>query len=211
MATLPMDVAGNDEFTGDIVIESSDYTDYELLDPGFYTSPARVVTAEERTDKNSKPFVMARLEMSELLDREGQSVRLRKPIVKYIFSFTRKERNHKGETSEISKYLKKCGIQLGSTVNADTLKEALNETAAIPVRVRVGWTNRTPKVGEDYLPEKAYTNDFNRGANGSPSFVPVITAADLAGLTEKAQLRLSQVVADGVIRAKHRVEEFDRV
>ena len=211
MATLPMDVAGNEEFLGEIQIESPDYTDYELIDPGYYTSPSRTVTPEQRFDKNNVPFVMARLEMAELLDKEGNTIRLRKPLVKYIFSFNRQERNHKGETSEISKYLKKCGVNLGGVTTVDTLKQALSESAAIPARVRVGWTNRTPKVGEEYLKEKAYTNDFNRGVPGNPSYVPLITTSDLASFTEKAQARLQQVVVDGVIKAKHRVDEFDRV
>jgi len=77
--------------------------------------------------------------------------------------------------------------------------------------VRIGWTNRTPKVGDAYLQEKAYTNDFNRGAVGAASYVPLITANDLGSLSEKQQLRLSPVMVDGVIKAKHRVEEFDRV
>lgn len=211
MATLPMDVAGNEAFDGEILIETTDYTDYELIDPGFLTSPVREVTAEQRFDKNGKPFVMAKLVFGELLDKDGNTIRLRKPINKYIFTFARKERNHKGETSEVSKYLKSCGIQLGSTPNVEELKLALGESSAMPVRVRIGWTNRTPKVGEEYLKEKAYTNDFNRGSNGNATYVPLITASDLTSMTEKAQTRLAEVVVDGVIKAKHRIEEFDRV
>jgi hypothetical protein len=210
MATLPSDVAGAPEFQGTIQIESPDYTDYELLDPGFYTSPSREVTVEQRTDKNGNPFVMAKLEFSELLDREGNTIRLRRPVRKFIFSFMRKERNHKGETSEISKYLKAAGIQLGGAVGFPELKDALLESAGSPVKVRVGWTNRTPKVGDTYLDERAYTNDFNRSPNGGYEYSPVIQQTDLSGMSEKAQLRLAEVLFEGAIKAKHRVEEFDR-
>jgi len=208
MSTLPADIAGDTEFSGDIQIETPDYTDYELIDPGFYTNPTREVTVEQRTDKNGKPFVMAKLVCGELLDREGQTIRLRRPLTKYIFSFSRKERNHKGETSEIAKYLRAAGITLGGTVGYTDLKDALEESAAAPVRVRVGWTNRTPKVGDAYLDERAYTNDFNVGGAGEFTYVPVIES--LEGKSEKAQARLQEVMVEGVIKAKHRIEEFDR-
>lgn len=208
MATLPQDVAGAGSFDGPIQIESPDYTDYELVDPGFYTNPTREVTVERRTDKNGKPFVMAKLVCGELIDKDGQTIRLRRPLTKYIFSFPRKERNHKGETSEIAKYLRAVGISLGGAADFDLLKEALEESAAMPVRARVGWTNRTPKVGDTYLDERAYTNDFNVGAAGEYTYVPVIES--LEGKTEKAQARLQEVMVEGTIKAKHRIEEFDR-
>lgn len=208
MATLPADVAGADEFSGDIQIESPDYTDYELIDPGFYTNPNREMTVERRVDKNGVPFVMAKIVLGELIDREGQTIRLRRPLTKYIFSFARTERNHKGETSEIAKYLRAAGVSLGTKVDYDLLKGALEESAQLPVKVRVGWTNRTPKVGDIFLKEKAYTNDFNVGGAGEYTYLPVIET--LEGKTEKAQARLQEVMVEGVIKAKHRVEEFDR-
>lgn len=206
------DFAGSDEQVDSIQIESPDYTDYELLPPGTYTSPDRIVKAEVRTDKNGKPYIMARLEFPSLTDTEGKAIFLRKPIVKYIFSFTRKQRNHQGETSDVSKYLKASGIELGGNVVADTLKNALGESAGYPIRVRVEWTNRTPKnqAGE-YLPEKAYTSDFSAGANGATTYIPKLTADDIARLPEKAQARLSEVMVNGFVQAKHRVGDFYRV
>jgi len=211
MATMPIDVAGSDEFVDTIQIESSDYTDYELLSVGTYSSPSRLVEAEKRTDKNGKPFLMAKLEFNELYDAEGNRMFLRKPLTRYIFSFTRKQRGHQGETSDISKYLKAAGIELGGAVTGDALKEALGESGQYPIKVKVGWTNRTPKVGDEYLPEKAYTNDFNRGANGTPVFVPRISQDDVNAMQEKAQARLSQVLVNGFINAKHKVEDFWKV
>lgn len=208
MATLPADVAGAENFEGTIQIESSDYTDYELIDPGFYTNPSREITVEQRTDKNGSPFVMAKIVLGELIDREGQTIRLRRALQTFIFSFPKRERNHKGETSGIAQYLRAAGISLGGAVNFESLKEALEESAAVPVKVRVGWTNRTPKVGEEYLKERAYTNDFNVAPSGQYTYSPVIES--LEGKTEKAQARLQEVMVEGVIKAKHRVEEFDR-
>lgn len=209
-ATLPADVAGAEPFDGPIEIESLDYTDYELVDPGFYSNPSRELTVEQRTDKNGQPFVMVKAVIGELIDREGQTIRLRRPINKFFFSFKRKERNHKGETSEIAKYLRAAGVTLPPSPSYSDLKDALLETAAVPVKVRVGWTNRTPKVGDEYLKERAYTNDFNRSENGGYEYSPVITEVELGDMGEKAQTRLREVLVDGVIKAKHRVEDFDR-
>lgn len=204
MATLPQDVAGAEQFDGPIEIETPDYTDYELLQPGYYSNPSREVKVEQRTDKNGKPFVMARVEVAELLDKDGNSTRLRRPLVTYVFSFKRKERNHMGETSGIAKYLRACRVELGATPTFNDLRDALLESAAIPVKVRVDWTNRTPKVGEEYLPERAYTGDFKVGE----TFVPTIT--NFEGKTEKAATRLAEVMVEGVIKAKHKIGEFDR-
>ena len=211
MATLPIDVAGSDETFDTIQIESPDYTDYELLSVGTYSSPSRSVTAEKRTDKNGKAFLMAKLEFDELYDAEGNRMFLRKPLTRYIFSFTRKQRGHQGETSDISKYLKAAGIELGGAVTGDALKGALEESAQYPIKVKVGWTNRTPKVGEDYLKEVAYANDFNRGSNGTAVFVPRISQDEINALPEKAQARLQQAVVNGFVQAKHRVEDFWKV
>lgn len=213
MSTLPIDVAGTDEQVDTIQIETPDYTDYELLSPGTYTSPAREVQAERRIDKNGKPFLMARLEFGELVDAEGNRTFLRKPIVRYIFSFTRKQKGHQVETSDVATYLKAAGVELGGNVDIETLKNALMETASYPVRVRVDWTNRTPKndaTGE-FLPERAYTSDFRVGANGSATYIAKLSADDIARLPEKRQAKLAEVVVNGFVAAKHRVGEFYRV
>lgn len=212
MATLPADLAGSDETYDTLQIESPDYTDYELLNVGVYTSPNRTVTVERRTDKNNKPFVMARLEFAELQNEEGTPVFLRKPLVRYIFSFTRKQKNRQGVTSDISEYLKAVGITLGGDVNIEELKGALAESAQYAVRIKVEWTNRTPKVGDEYLPEKAYSSDFNQGSNGSSHFVPRITSEDVAALPAgKSKERLTAVLHNGMIQAKHKVGAFYKV
>ena len=209
MATLPIDLAGSDEAVETIQIETPDYTDYELLTPGYYTSPFRVVSAERRVGKNG-PFVMAALEFSELLNEEGQRIFLSRPLKKYIFSFTRKQKNRQGETSDIAKYLRAAGITLGGAVSPEALQNALMESAGIPVQVRVGWTNRTPKQEDGtYLQERAYTSDFRRGENGSATFTSTITSEDVEALPAgKQKERLTQVLWNGKIQAKHKVEEF---
>jgi len=211
MATLPIDLAGSDEDVESIQIESPDYTDYELLSPGVYVSPSRTVTPERRSDKNGKPFLMARVEMPTLVNEEGNTIYLSKPLVRYIFSFTRKQKNRQGETSDIAKYLRAAGITLEGSVSPQVVQDALAESGALPVKVKVGWTNRTPKVGDDYLPEKAYTADFRRGANGSATFVSTLTSDDVDSMENpKAQERLRQVLFNGKIQAKHRVDDFYR-
>jgi hypothetical protein len=104
------------------------------------------------------------------------------------------------------------GITMEGNVGAEELKNALLESGQYPVKVKVGWTNRTPKVGEDFLPERAYTGDFNKGAAGAPSFSPKISADEVASLDNpKAQARLQEVLYNGFIQAKHRVEDFYKV
>lgn len=210
MATLPVDLAGSDEAVETIQIETPDYTDYELLSPGYYTSPNRVVSAERRVGKDGRAFVMAALELTELINEEGQRIFLSRPLKKYIFSFTRKQRNRQGETSDIAKYLRAAGITLSGSVSPEALQEALGETAGIPVQVRVGWTNRTPKQDDGtYLQERAYTSDFRKGENGSAVFVSTLTAEDVDALPAgKQKERLTQVLWAGKIQAKHKVEEF---
>lgn len=209
MATMPADLAGSEETVETIQIETPDYTDYELLNPGFYTSPSRVVTPERRVGKNG-PFIMARVEMSQLVNEEGNTIYLSRPLVKYIFSFTRKQKNRQGETSEIAKYLRAAGIQLEGNVSPQVVQEALSESAALPVQVKVGWTNRTPKQPDGtYLQEKAYTGDFRSGANGSATFHATLTEDEVASLAPgKQKERLTAALWNGKVQAKHRVEEF---
>ena len=205
---MPAAFAGSDEEVGTIQIESPDYTDYELLNPGIYTSPSRVVTPEMRLDKNTNPFVMARVEFPELLTEEGTKVFLRKPLVRYIFSFTRKQKNRQGESSDIAQYLRAAGIEIAGLNTAERLQAALSESASLPVKVQVGWTNRTHKVNDEYTKEKAYTSDFKRGENGATTFVSKLTQDDISALPEKAQARLQEVLYNGSIQAKHRVDAF---
>lgn len=211
MATLPIDLAGSDEAVESIQIETPDYTDYELLSPGTYTSPSRTVTAERRVGA-SGPFVMARVEIPSLIKEDGSTVYLSKPLVKYIFSFTRKQKNRQGETSDIAKYLRAAGITLGGNVNPEQLQDALRESGAYPVKVRVGWTNRTPKLDDGtFMKERAYTSDFKSGDNGAAVYSSTLTAEQVAELENpKAAERLGAVLWNGKIQAKHRVEEFYR-
>jgi hypothetical protein len=60
-----------------------------------------------------------------------------------------------------------------------------------------------------YLEERAYTNDFRSGVNGSATFHATLTADEVDALAPgKQKERLTAVLWNGKVQAKHRVEEF---
>lgn len=193
MATLPMDIAGNEEFEGEIVAESADFTNYELLTPGTYTSPNRTIKAGKALDKNKHPYVFAHVEVSELQDENGQVITLQRPLKTWIGTFPQKRKNQQGTSSKVADYLRSAGFE-PSQLKGDELVQALSESAAYPVKLMVGWTNMTKKLADGtYTEEFAKTRDFNRGTEAEPVLVPSF---------EK----------DGeVVRAKHRISYFKKV
>lgn len=193
MATLPADVAGNADFDGEIVAESPDFTNYELLNPGLYISPNRVVTAGHAVDRNSRPYVFAHIAISELQDEEGNTIVLNRPLKTWIATFPRKRKNQQGTTSDVADYLRTAGFEPSQLRGRDEIEQALVESAGAPVKIMVGWTNMAKKLADgSYTEEWARTNDFNQGTPDEPKLVPVL---------EK----------DGeVVRAKHRISYFKR-
>lgn len=192
MSTLPMDVAGNEPFEGEIQAESPDYTNYELLSPGTYISTSRVMKPGKAVDKNKRPYIFSHIEVSELQDENGQTITLQRPLKTWIATFPRKRKNQQGTTSEVADYLRSAGFN-PSELKGDELVQALAESAAYPVKVVVGWTNMTKKLSDGtYSEEFAKTRDFNRGTETEPVLVPTF---------EK----------DGeVVRAKHRISYFKK-
>ena len=200
MSTLPMDVAGNEPFDGEITAESADFTNYELINPGLYTSPTRVMKPGKAVDKNGKPYIFTHVEITELLPEDGgEAITLNKPLKTWIATFPKTRKNQIGSTSDVAAYLKCAGFD-PSTLRGEELTQALAESSNYPVKVMVGWTNRTKPTGnklangkDEYTEEFARTADFNVGTPDQPHLVPTF---------EK----------DGVIvAAKHRIAYFKKV
>lgn len=193
MSTLPQDVAGTDEFDGEIVAESEDYTSYELLPPGTYTSPSREVVVSQRVTKKGVPFIMADMKTTELQDENGAEIKLSRPIRTFINTLQFHRKNQQGSTSEVASYLRAVGFN-PQDLKGEDLKQALAESAAYPVKVVIGWTNMAKKNPDGtYGDEWAVTRDFNAGSNEEPHFVATIQK-------------------DGeTVRAKHRISFFRKV
>lgn len=193
-ATLPIDLAGNDDFSGEIMAESPDFTGYELLNPGLYLSPSRKVTAGQAVDKNQKPYIFAMIEVSELQDEAGAPITLTKPLKSWIATFAKTRKNQPGSTSAVAEYLKACGFD-PHQLKGEEIKSALAESGAYPVNLMVGWTNRTKKTGvtlpngkDEYTEEVLKTADFNQGTPENPHLVPTV---EVDGTTFQAKHRIS--------------------
>jgi hypothetical protein len=194
-----MDVAGNPEFEGEISAESADFTGYELLNPGLYSSASREVKTGRAVDKNQKPYIFAHIACTELIGEDGTPVTLARPLKTWIATFPKTRKNSPGSTSDVAAYLKAAGFE-PSQLKGEDLLAALQESATYPVNVMIGWTNRTKKTGatlasgkDEYTEEFARTKDFNAGTEAEPHLVPTF---------EK----------DGeIVAAKHRIVYFKRV
>ncbi len=183
-----MDVAGNEPFEGEIMAESSDYTNYELLAPGTYTSASREVKAGKAVDKNKRPYIFAAIAASELQDESGATITLSKPLKTWIATFPRKRKNQQGTTSDVADYLRSVGFE-PATLRGDELVQALTESASYPVRIVVGWTDMSKKLADGSYEEKGLrTADFNQGTPEEPKLVPVV---NIEGVTYKAKHRIS--------------------
>lgn len=193
MSTLPQDVAGNEEFEGEIMAESSDFTNYELLNPGTYTSASREIKPGKAVDKNKRPYIFAHIAVSELEDENGTKITLSRPLKTWIATFPRKRKNQQGTTSDVADYLRTAGFE-PSTLRGDELVQALAESASYPVKIVVGWTDMSKKLPDGTYVEKGLkTSDFNQGTPDEPKLVPVVTV-------------------DGEsVRAKHRISFFRKV
>lgn len=193
MSTLPIDLAGSDETFDDIQAESPDYTAYELLPPGTYSSPNREIIVSQRVTAKGQPFILAELRLTELIGEDGQKVVLNRPLRHWINTLQFGRKNQQGKTSEVAAYLRCQGFE-PSQLRGGELKQALAESAGYPVNVVLGWTNMTEKTGaklpngkDEYTEEFAKTADFNRGTPDAPVFLPTL---EKDGKTFKAKHRV---------------------
>lgn len=198
MSTIPADLAGAESFEGEIIAESADYTAYELLDPGTYLSASRKVSAGQAVDKNERAYIFALIEVSELQNENGETIVLNRPLKNWISTFPQHRKNQKGTTSQVADYLRAAGFEPAG-LKGEELKQALSESAQYPVKLVIGWTNRTKPTGnklpngkDEFTEEWAKTKDFNVGTPDAPSFSP-------------------RIEKDGVVvQAKHRISFYKK-
>lgn len=190
----PTELLGSGEQVDGIEVESADYAPYELLDPGDqYISKTREVFVANKVSKRGDPFLSIEIRVSELEDANGETITLDRPLRTWINTLQFSRRNRPGTSSSAAEYLQEAGYDPKS-LNAEMLLEALQESTATPLRVVIGWTNRTKKLDDgSYSEEFAKTADFNQGTKDEPQYVPSF---------EK----------DGeTVLARHRIVRFRRV
>jgi hypothetical protein len=191
----PTELLGSGEVVEDIVTESQDYAPYELLDPGDeYVSKSReVFIAKKHSNKMDQDFLSIELRVSELEDADGNKIELDRPLRTWINTLQFSRRNRPGKSSNAAEYLTQAGYN-PKDLHGDLLVEALGESANVPMKVVIGWTNRTKKLDDNtYTEEFAKTRDFNQGTEDEPRYVP---SFDKEGET---------------ILARHRIIRFKRV
>lgn len=186
-----------------IVVESGEYTDYELLEPGEYTSAVREVFVADKVTKTGVPFMSVEVKVATLMNENGEEITLSRPLRTWVSSLQFGKRNRPGTTSSLSEYLKACGFDPKQFGRTQTI-EALGESATIPVKVRLERTNRTNKLADGtYEKELAYTSDFNMGTRDEPKYVAVLNPAEL---NEKQRERLAPIIKEGeFIKAVHKI------
>lgn len=173
-------------------IESEDYTGYELIPVGDYLSQSRSIKVAKKeryfSAEISFPNGIQNLETGRSFGG-GQY-----PLRTWVTSKKYQQEGKTGETSGMAEYLKKVGFDVKQLRTNEDILDALEESQNLPVKVFVGWTNKTEKLPDGtYTKEFAKTRDFNVGSKDEPSYQPFF-------------------VKDGVkILAKHKVSGFKKV
>jgi len=166
-------------------VETNDYQEFVLLQPGVYVNPSRVIKAKM---KDGKPTGTFEITFTGGLFRDGKAFggkRLRNWISTKLFE----QEGRPGMTSGVAEYLKRCGFQVKG-LTGPALVELLSESQSRPVGAGIAWTNTTerdPATGE-YGKEFAKTRDFNIGTKDEPEYVPEI---ELNGQKVQARHKVS--------------------
>jgi hypothetical protein len=188
----PAEFIGNGEEVQSIMGESSDYVPYELLPPSDeYVSNVRALKFANKVDKRGVPYVSVEVSVENLIGPNGEEIKLQRPLRTWISTLQFAQRNRPGTTSSVGSYLSEAGYN-PKELKGDLLIEALNESATIPMKVVLGWTNMTKRTTNpdgtfSYSQEWAKTADFNKGTKEEPNFV---TSIEKDGETVKAKHRI---------------------
>lgn len=176
-------------------IETDDYTGSFLIPVGTYLSQSREIKVASK-EKNGKKYISAEISFPNgIQDDKGNSFGGGQyPLRTWATSLTFKREGQAGETSGLAEYLKKVGYDVKQLKSSDDILDAIEESQTLPVKVFVGWTNKTEKLPDgSYGKEFAKTRDFNTGTKEEPSYVPFF-------------------VKDGEkVEAKHKVGGFKQV
>jgi hypothetical protein len=181
-------------------IETDDYVDYQLIPVGTYVSQSRQVKVTQKSknvDGVMKRFISAEVSFPNGIQNEETGQALgggQYPLRTWVTTLRFPAREGQtGETSGVAEYLKRVGFDPKQLKSVEDILDALEESQALPVKVYVGWTNKTEKLDDgSYTKEFAKTKDFNIGTKEEPSYQPFF-------------------VKDGTkVLAKHKIAGFKR-
>lgn len=165
-------------------VETANYSDFLLLDPGVYENPSREIKAKTKPDNS----IVFEITFTGGLFRDGQKVggnRERTWVSTKLFE----KEGQPGKTSTVAEYLKKAGFGVKG-LTGEQFIELMIQSQSTPVGVGVKWTNRTERdqaTGE-YGKEFAKTRDFNVGTKDEPIYQPEV---EMNGQKVQARHRVS--------------------
>lgn len=163
-------------------IESSDFTTFKTMTPGWYLSRARKITGKQRPDGQFSFTIVFEGGVENV--ETGRVYADRFPLKTWRSStpFQTKDREGNvipGKTSQIAEYLRYCGLTPKTIGTSDELIAMVNESQAIPVRVFVSRTDRREKTENPdgtvvYSSIGLKLQDFNTGTKEAPVWAEVV-------------------------------------
>lgn len=125
-------------------IESSDYSEYELIPVGNYTSPSRLTQVRTPGGDGVLTFVLTF--DTGFADVNGRTHgRSKYPLTKKISTRQFEQENRPGTTSTVAQYLRAVGLEPQKLTSPDDFIDAMEAAATLPVGVFIGRTNRKEK------------------------------------------------------------------
>lgn len=170
--TSPAELKNNIEQVEEI--ETDDYTEGFLIPVGIYLSQSRIIKVAKR-EKSGKKYISAEISFPNGIQSDGGSSfgAGQYPLRTWATSLTFVREGQPGATSGIAEYLKKVGFDVKQLKTSDEILDALEESQNLPVKVLIGWTNKSEKLPDGtYAKEFAKTRDFNTGTKEAPAYVP---------------------------------------
>ncbi|MGH7274963.1 MAG: hypothetical protein ACREIQ_10970 [Nitrospiria bacterium] len=152
-------------------VESADYSDFLLLQPGVYENPSRTIRAKK--DAAGQFTGTFEVTFSGGLFKEGQKIggnRERTWVSSKLFS----KEGRPGQTSGVAEYLKACGFAVKGLAGIELI-ELMIQSQNTPVGVGMVWTNRSERLADGtYGKDFAKTRDFNVGTKDEPQYQPEV-------------------------------------
>jgi len=164
-------------------VETADFSEFLLLQPGVYENPSRTIKAKKKDDGS----IVFEITFSGGLFKDGAKVgglRERTWVSTKLFE----KEGQPGRTSTVAEYLKRAGFSVKGLSGTDFI-ELMIQSQNTPVGVGVKWTNRTERDADgNYGKEFAKTKDFNIGTKDEPLYQPEV---ELNGQKIQARHRVS--------------------
>lgn len=145
------------------LLETSDYSDYEVTAPGRYVSNSRTVSAKQKPDGN----ITFEITFNGIVDEKGR--KFLRPDRTWISTKKFTRYNRPGQTSGVAQYLRACGFDPKQVAD---LKESMTLSTTMPVGVLVGWEDKSVKDASGQWKNAGLkTRDF---LNAEGKYVPQV-------------------------------------